>query len=574
MVRTTCFLEKKCKFAILIKMNLKFYKMRKLLFTIVATVLMASSLVAQNVARECVLVEAFTGVRCGYCPAAAGGIAEMLKQGLSVAPLAFHCNYYSEEYATPETEARGRSFYGVAGYPTVIVDGVSIPAVAGPASYYLSSYNNLKIDYDKRINVESPFTIDLTFDYHSEAQCQAKAVVSKVGECAGDDVRVFMALTESHIPQEWGGWSELNAVVRDIITVPAGEVLEGDSQEVTAVFDLTPWNKENCEIVAWVQNVSAKSKEVYQAVKISIVPEKAEYDLSIIAIDGPKAGLCSGKVAPRFVFKNYGSQTLTSAVFKVTDENKNEIGSYKWEGELASGKQTDFLLPEFNFNGEVLNVEAVDLNGNFEDKYAYDNKFRLKIQDPISVLADGILKFMVKSSEPENVSVDIVNMTNGDVLKTLTLSSSSVVQMEYKLPEAGCYRVVIKNSKGNGIGDSNSYWGILNSKKKEMIVAKKGDRPFAYEYVIEMAYGIMGVEDVTSEIVSVYPNPAKSVVNVYAENLNKVTVFNTMGQVIYTEIADTDNLMIDVTSWANGLYYINLETRNGVKSSQKVTVNK
>ena len=101
-------------------MNLNLLKMKKLLLTVIATVLMAASLSAQNVAKECVLIEAFTGIRCGYCPAPAGAIAEMVKEGLSVAPLAFHCNYYSEEYATPETESRGSSFYKVKGYPTII----------------------------------------------------------------------------------------------------------------------------------------------------------------------------------------------------------------------------------------------------------------------------------------------------------------------------------------------------------------------------------------------------------------------------------------------------------------------
>ena len=79
---------------------------------------------------------------------------------------------------------------------------------------------------------------------------------------------------------------------------------------------------------------------------------------------------------------------------------------------------------------------------------------------------------------------------------------------------------------------------------------------------------------VAEENINVYPNPAKSVVNVYAENLNKVTVYNSIGQMVYTQVADSDNMMINVESWTNGLYYINLETKSGAKSSQKVIVNK
>ena len=558
-------------------MNLNLLKMKKLLLTVIATVLMAASVSAQNVAKECVLVEAFTGINCGYCPAAAGGIAEMVKQGLSVAPLAFHCNYYTpsgKDYATQETDARGTSFYKVQGYPTVIIDGVSAPGVGGVASQYLSAYNTLKAEYDKRINVTSPFTIELTYEYDSWNKCAAKAVVKKVGECSSNDVRLFIALTESHIPQSWGGWSELNAVVRDVVTSTAGVKLVGDTEEITALFDVHAYKKENCELVAWVQNLDT-NKEVFQAVKISIGTEVAEYDLGISEIENVSTESCSGKVAPAFVLKNHGTQPLTSAVLNVTNEAGDNLGSYKWEGNLATNEEAYYKLPEINFGSSTIVIEASELNGNLEDKYTFDNKFIHEFTEPYNLPDDGTLTFQLSTSDPENLTIDIINMSKGgELVKTITFSSTSVVKETYKLPEYGCYRIVAKNSKGNGIGDINSFWGILDAKKKKVFVAERGEKLFRYEYPVEVVYGSVGVEDVVAEAVNVYPNPAKSVVNVYAENLNKVIVYNSIGQVVYTQVADTDNVMIDVESWTNGLYYVNLETKAGVKSSQKVIVNK
>lgn len=557
-------------------MNLNLLKMKKLLLTVIATVLMAASVSAQNVAKECVLIEAFTGIRCGYCPAPAGAISQMVKEGLSIAPLAFHCNYYSQEYATSETESRGSSFYKVQGYPTVIVDGVSAPAVGGSASQYLTAYNTLKAEYDKRINVTTPFTIELTYEYDSWNKCRAKAVVKKVGECSSNDVRLFIALTESHIAQNWGGWTELNAVVRDVVTSTAGVKLVGDTEEVTALFDVHAYKKENCELVAWVQNLDT-NKEVFQAVKISIATEAAEYDLGISEIETVSTESCSGLMKPTFVIKNHGSQKLTSAVFNVTTDTGANLGSYKWEGSLSQNAQAYFELPEINFGGAgFVNFEVVDLNGSFEDKYTFDNKFVYEVAAPYNLPDDGVLKFQLKTSEPENFTVDIYNMSKGGAhVKTLTFSKTSVVKEDYTLPEHGCYRIVMKNSKGNGIGDATSFWGILDSKKGKVAVAEQGEKLFRYEYPVEVVFGSAGIEDVVVENnVSVYPNPAKSVVNVYAENLNKVTVYNSIGQVVYTEVAGSDNLMINVESWTNGLYYINLETKSGVKSSQKVIVNK
>ncbi len=550
--------------------------MKKLLLTFAATVLMSSSIFAQNVARECVLVEAFTGIRCVFCPAAAGGVAEMLKQGLSVAPLAFHCNYYSEEYATSETDSRGSSFYKVSGYPTVVIDGVSRPNVGGSAGQYLKSYETLKAEYDKRINVKSPFKIDLTFDYHSGTKCEAKAVVTKVGECAGDDVRVFIALTESHIQQSWGGWSELNAVVRDVVTSTAGAKLVGETSEITALFDVHQWKKENCELVAWVQNTGS-DKEVYQAVKISIATEPAQYDLGISKVENVPTESCSGVIKPTLTIKNHGSETLTSAVFKITDEDNNDLGSYKWEGNLMQGNETAFDMQEIRFNTSYINVEATELNGSsdIEDEYLFDNNFKYLTGTPYQLPDDGKLLFQVRTSEYENFSIDVINMDKEEVVKTITFTDGMLLKEEYILPEEGCYRVIFKNKAGNGIGE-NSFWGIIDGKKKTIISGKDSENEFTYQYVFELVYGkSVGVEDIiVTENVEVYPNPAKSFVSINAANLSKVTVFNSIGQVVYVENANSDEHTINVESWSNGLYYINLETKDGLMSSQKVIVNK
>lgn len=552
--------------------------MKKLLLTVIATIMMAGSISAQNVARECVLVEAFTGINCGFCPAAAGGIAEMVKQGLSVAPLAFHCNYYTPaglDYATAETNGRGVNFYKVKGYPTVIIDGVSSPGVGGSASAYLSAYETLKAEYEKRINVKSPFEIELTYEYDSWNKCRAKVVVKKVGECASSDVRVFIALSESHIPQVWGGgWTELNAVVRDIVTSTSGVKLVGDTDEVIALFDVHNYKKENCELVAWVQNQDT-DKEVFQAVKISIGTEEAEYDLGISSVEQVSTESCIGTMKPSFLIKNHGTQPLTSAVFNVTNDAGDNLGSYKWEGTLAQNQQTYFDLPEINFAGSnEVTIEATELNGGQEDKYTFDNKFIYDVVTPYVIPNDGILRFQLKTSEPENFSIDIVN-DEGETIETLTFDKTNVIKKDYTLPEHGCYRIVLKNSQGNGIGNSTSFWGILDSKKGKIAVAEPGEYLFRNEFNVEVLFdGTYAIEDVTAENVNIYPNPAKSVVNVSAENLNKVTVYNSIGQVVYAQTADSDNMMIDVESWTNGLYYINLETKSGATSSQKVVINK
>ena len=111
--------------------------MKKTILFFVLFILMTASVSAQtkdNVARECVLFELFTGVRCPYCPAAANGVAQLLQEGKAIAPVAYHTSSFSNPpYYTSETNARA-NFYGVSSYPTLKADGVLTREGGGGAS--------------------------------------------------------------------------------------------------------------------------------------------------------------------------------------------------------------------------------------------------------------------------------------------------------------------------------------------------------------------------------------------------------------------------------------------------------
>ena len=96
--------------------------MKKIILTIAVLLGLVSFGVSQtkdNVARECVLFELFTGVRCPYCPAAANAVAQMLDEGLAIAPVAYHTSAFSTDlYYTSETNARA-SYYNISSYPTL-----------------------------------------------------------------------------------------------------------------------------------------------------------------------------------------------------------------------------------------------------------------------------------------------------------------------------------------------------------------------------------------------------------------------------------------------------------------------
>jgi hypothetical protein len=257
------------------------------------------------------------------------------------------------------------------------------------------------------------------------------------------------------------------------------------------------------------------------------------------------------------------------------DDTDTEIGTYQWEGSLVKGAQNEFMIPEIDFAGSsALKIQAVNLNGSNEDEFIYDNNYILNVVNPYEI-KEGYMKIQLKTAaDNQNFSVEIKNMDTDEVIETLTFPEpNKVYTEEITVPEFGCYRVTFKNSAGNGCG--NGFWGIKDTDNKTIVSGSSSTNSFRYAFPIELKYSGEGVEDVEAvRNVNVYPNPTNSIINVSAENITKVTVYNGMGQMVYSESNECDVVKINVESWTNGMYFVNVETADGNHSLQKVVVNK
>src|SRR5690606_11478002 len=82
--------------------------------------------------------------------------------------------------------------------------------------------------------------------------------------------------------------------------------------------------------------------------------------------------------------------------------------------------------------------------------------------------------------------------------------------------------------------------------------------------------GVLSSDKFTQANFTIYPNPAKDILNIALENneiLEKVTIYNNLGQKIKTVSQNT----IDISSLAKGLYFVEVTT-NQDKASKKVIV--
>ena len=89
-----------------------------------------------------------------------------------------------------------------------------------------------------------------------------------------------------------------------------------------------------------------------------------------------------------------------------------------------------------------------------------------------------------------------------------------------------------------------------------------------YEFIEAEPTAVSEVENVIS---AVYPNPTYGAVKIEAKNMKNVSVFNSLGQIIFENAASGDAFEYDFSGNEAGVYYIKVETEKGVET-KRVTV--
>lgn len=83
-------------------------------------------------------------------------------------------------------------------------------------------------------------------------------------------------------------------------------------------------------------------------------------------------------------------------------------------------------------------------------------------------------------------------------------------------------------------------------------------------------FGPLGLDNNTNNLVSVYPNPSKGIFNIEGDGIRKVEIVNSYGQVVYSKETMKDNMQIDLSRYAIGVYMLRVITNNGISMKQLI----
>lgn len=312
--------------------------------------------------RQYVLFEIFTGTWCPYCPTAAGAIDELAAENADVVVIEYH-GLNGDIYETPATATR-TSYYlpffddgdGGLGYPTTIMNGMegmegALTTVADQKSLYEYYYNEHK-------NIPTVHTISHTVDLISSnpSVFDISIDVTETFPYWDDEMRLFVALTETNIPESWQGESEVNYVLRDMLPNASGTVLDFTSETtITEEFQLTldaSYVRANCELVVFVQNMgTAEIMEVSKVDLGTFVNMETTEETKLSVYPNPSNGtvnIAASENIETIQIISITGQTImqvsaNSSVVKI-DTSDLPKGMYQLKVETSNGSQMKQLM--------------------------------------------------------------------------------------------------------------------------------------------------------------------------------------------------------------------------------------
>ena len=82
-------------------------------------------------------------------------------------------------------------------------------------------------------------------------------------------------------------------------------------------------------------------------------------------------------------------------------------------------------------------------------------------------------------------------------------------------------------------------------------------------FYLKVYYSPTDVTEMETSSVYLFPNPADQSINVEAEGMTHVTVYNMLGQLAYEADVDSNRMKINVSEWNEGIYLMKIQTGMG-----------
>lgn len=539
---------------------------------------LAQTIVSTAPEDKKVILEEFTGIHCVFCPQG-HAIAQAIQDNNpgEVFLINIHVGSFAvpgagePDFRTPFGSAIANQS-GLIGYPAGTVNRRNFPGLeqgsAGTTAMSRGSWTNASNQI-----LAAPSYVNVAVEADINVQTN-ELTVHVEGYYTGDSpqgtnlLNVALLQNNTKGPQTGGNmgtnYNHMHRLVYMVtgqwgISIPATTtgtfVDETFTYSIPAEFNSIPCELADLEIVAFVTETHqqiASGAGTYPTYS-GFTNSNDAFARYVEEIDDQ----CGFDITPSVNVQNMGSDPITSLSIDYS-VNSGAVSTYNWTGSITSLQNETIELPAIAYtinpagNTVEVTLGSDDNNANNSASVAFDD----------AVIATGNATLILNSgTNGSQITWDIKNDGGTVLYSGGPYANNESINLPLTF-NADCHSFEIRSANGNGGGSVVLY--DLNSQVLFQSTGDFGTGAISYFN----SDGVLGLNDNNLEGLSIYPNPATSLLNINNAADSTIEVYNVLGQVIYTKSNISIEEQVEVSYFTSGTYFVKITNGNAVKISK------
>lgn len=527
-----------------------------------------------------VVLEEFTGIHCTWCPsghAIAKAIQDANPDRVSL------INIHQGSFSTPGSgEPDFRTPYGNAivsqsysgsgfGYPSGTVNrhvfpGRSMASGGGTAMgrnfWTISSNETMALGSPVNVAVEAEINVQTNvITIHVEGYYTSNSATST------NKLNVALLQNNTTGPQTGGGqgsnYVHMHRLVEmitgqwgeDINTTTAGTFVDRTyTYTIPAAYNNVPTEVADMEVVAYIANSTQEIPSGSRALPtFTGLTNANDANLRYIE-DIPDT--CLSILEPQINVQNLGFENLTS--LEIEYEINGEVNTYTWNGTIEPLRNETITLSgvyfDLNTNNDItITLGSDDDNGNNTSSASFGKAVDADTTVNMVLMVDGFGNEVRWNIKDYNGTV----IYNGG-----PYANNQTINETFDLPQ-NCYTFNLIDTYGDG-GDAVT----LTDANGLEIYSTDGSYGSGESTNFSTDNFVLGTDASQLEDISLYPNPASTVLNLKnAENAD-IQVFDILGKLILSQTNISNDAQVNVSSLQNGTYFMKISKENAVTTKR------
>jgi hypothetical protein len=284
---------------------------------------------------------------------------------------------------------------------------------------------------------------------------------------------------------------------------------------------------------------------------------------------------------PKITIRNTGATILTSLKIEFWVNNDITRQIYNWSGLLNPSEQEvvqifspGTLWDNVTGTNDVFHVEISKPNGG-TDEYSYNNTYSNEFDSPPFVTSQFRIDYRSNGAASET-SFKIYNEWGTEIFSNSGQANNTLKRDTLTLG-LGCYRLIIKDTDGDGIG----FWansdgtGYLRFHKMTGQAIMSIQPDFGAEFTYNFTIGSpLSVRDISENMkITIYPNPTEGSFSIEGKDMNdsQVRLINNLGQEIaINPIFNKESVIINSHDLSAGIYSVIVTKKEGTVTKKLV----